>query len=533
MATLRPSRASLTAATAAPRPLFHAASAAQQRRLASSAQSIAPASKGSSQGGGRERLVVLGSGWGGFTFLKKLDRSKYDLTLVSPNTYFSFTPLLAQASVGTLDFRNVIEPVRSQADCTLHHAWCESIDFANRRLTLTPAQGITVHKEDPFSRASSPDSNHTPISPSTDPPAPRPFSDEYTIDYDKLVISVGSYNQTFGTPGVKEHGYFLKDAKDARAIRWRIVELLEQAAMPCRTEDERREMLNFVVVGGGPTGSEWAAELHDLVQAEVKRLFPDLHPLISIRLLDAGPGILTSFDKSLSEYARRKFDRDGIDIRLKQKILRVEQNKLIIAGGGEGEGGGEGKADVELPFGLLVWSTGIKATPLTEQIQGVAKDAKTQSILTDPWLRVLEAEGEGGGSGRVRKEVFAMGDCAIIKDNLLPATAQVASQKARYLARLFNHPAELELLNTGGDGQDAGAAAAKVQPFRYSNRGAMASIGGARALIELPNAKEAGFLAWVGWRGAYTLMSMTWRNRLAVPFTWFLNFLFGRDLSRF
>ncbi|KAG6890964.1 hypothetical protein C0992_011723 [Termitomyces sp. T32_za158] len=123
----------------------------------------------------------------------------------------------------------------------------------------------------------------------------RPF----TLKYDKLVIAVGAYSQTFNLPGVKENALFLKDVKDARIIHSRIFECLEQANQPTISDDEKRKMLNFCIAGGGPTGVEFAAELHDLLHSEIAKHFPALSRLAKINLYDVAPQILGNFDKNL------------------------------------------------------------------------------------------------------------------------------------------------------------------------------------------------------------------------------------------
>lgn len=221
----------------------------------------------------KQRLVVLGTGWGGYAFLKSLSYAslrRFDVKVISPTTSFSFTPLLAQASCATLDFRSVVEPIHSNRWMEYHHAWCDAVDLKANRIELTSAFNPQFRLADPLLDAN---------------PASKDESNKdeskrvtYSLQYDYLVIGVGSYNATFGTKGVKENALFLKDVSDARAIRWRILGLFEsanakqrqythqgQVAISAEQEHQLRRLLSFVVVGGGPTGSEFAAELHDLV----------------------------------------------------------------------------------------------------------------------------------------------------------------------------------------------------------------------------------------------------------------------------
>lgn len=263
------------------------------RRHASTTTTTAAAA---AAGGGKKRLVVLGTGWGGYAFLKSLSYPtlrQFDVKVVSPTTSFSFTPLLAQASCATLDFRSAIEPIHSNRWMEYHHAWCDAVDLANHRIELTPASNPQFRLQDPLlppSASSTPTATATATTSATEksePPSAR-GGGTYSLEYDYLVMSVGSYNATFGTQGVKEHALFLKDVSDARAIRWRILGCFERAnalhhrftttnnadaELTPQQESALRDSLSFVVVGGGPTGSEFAAELHDLVSSQ-------LHPHI-------------------------------------------------------------------------------------------------------------------------------------------------------------------------------------------------------------------------------------------------------------
>ncbi|MEX2016521.1 MAG: FAD-dependent oxidoreductase, partial [Candidatus Hydrogenedentales bacterium] len=240
--------------------------------------------------GGPPRVLVLGSGFGAFSFLKHVDHRRYAVTVVSPRNHFLFTPLLPSTTVGTVEFRSIIEPVR----------------LANRRLEFFQAHAVGVdldnrvlHCEGTFQG--------------------RPFD----LPYDELVIAVGAVSHTFGVPGVEEHAYFLKELSDARNIRQKIIECFERAAQPGRETGEISDLLRFVVVGGGPTGVEFAAELHDFVTRELRRWFPRLYREAAIVLVEAQNEILTSFDRKLSAYAKAHFLHSGIEVRTQTAVKAV------------------------------------------------------------------------------------------------------------------------------------------------------------------------------------------------------------------
>jgi NADH dehydrogenase FAD-containing subunit len=177
-----------------------------------------------------ERIVVLGSGWGGFQVAMNMGTQK-NLTVVSPNNHFLFTPLLASTAVGTLEFRCVQEPIRTVLgrNGQFLHGKARTLDPETKTITVQ-----SVH------------------------------DDEFELQYDKLVIAVGVKTNTFGIPSIQEGNgiFFLKTLKHARGIRNNIIDSFEKAAVPTVCEAERRRLLSFVVVGGGPTSCEFTSELH-------------------------------------------------------------------------------------------------------------------------------------------------------------------------------------------------------------------------------------------------------------------------------
>ncbi|BFZ60709.1 hypothetical protein YB2330_001752 [Saitoella coloradoensis] len=466
---------------------------------------------------GRKHLVILGSGWGGYGLLNQVSTKYHMVTVISPRTYFVFTPLLASTAVGTLEFRCAMEPVRSRyrgifrwmskkgEGVNLIEAFADKIDFARKKVEcVTQFTPVKENAKTTLDRGAAAE-DECPGEMSVSERRMKDGRRKFEVEYDDLVIAVGAYSQTFGTPGVKEHAYFLKDVGDARRIRARILHCFELAACPSTTEEERRQLLHFVCVGGGPTGVEFAAELHDLIHDDLALLYPELYHLASISLFDVAPRILGSFDENLGEYARTKFARSGIRIRTGTHVTKIEEGKVFTK-----ESGME-------RFGMMVWATGLHVNPLVEEMKGVLKDKRTGSVLTDDRLRVVDEKGEPV------EGVYGIGDCAAIKDGeILPATAQVANQKAIYLGNSLNAIAR------------SGTPSYEPEPFKFLNRGAMAYIGGWKAIVQ--PAKSGGIsgrAAWILWRTAYLSMSVSLRNKILIPTYWFLNFVFGRDITRF
>ncbi|KAK3576591.1 hypothetical protein CHS0354_011268 [Potamilus streckersoni] len=408
----------------------------------------------------RKRLILLGTGWASYSVLKSIDKSKYDVIVVSPRNHFLFTPLLCSTTVGTLEFRSIIEPIRNlgfrQTD-HFHLSWAESLDFSRQILHCQ-----SVLKPDL----------------------------KYELLYDKIVIGVGALNNTFGVPGVSEYAFFLKEVADARKIRNRILNNFELSIQPGIDELESKRLLHTIIVGGGPTGIEFGAELYDFVEQDVTRLYKKKKDDVRVTLVESNQ-ILSSFDERLRNFAERKIkERSGFNL-LKDSVTSVSSDHVVL------------KSGKTLPCGLIVWSTGLAPRFFVVNLN-VAKNARGQ-ILTDRHLRIL---GDPSGNS------YALGDCADIQDMPLPCTAQVAERQGRYLA---------EQLNGKGDGE----------PFKFTSMGMLAYIGQYQGLSDLPDFKLQGFPSWFLWRSAYLTRLGSWRLRMQVPLDWTKTLLFGRDVSRF
>lgn len=281
---------------------------------------------------------------------------------------------------------------------------------------------------------------------------------------------------------------------DARKIRERIIACLERAALPGTAEDEQRRLLHFAVVGGGPTGVEFAAELYDLLVENVPRAYPQLQPLVKITVFDALPTLLSSFDQTLRDYTIRSFRRRGIELRLESFVAEVGDGWLRLRSG------------EVIPAGTVVWSSGVAAAPFVASL-GFEKD-RAGRLIVDEYLRL-----------KSRRENYAAGDCGIVEGTALPMTAQAAMQEGKYLARSLNRLAR----------------GRRPKPFRFNNLGMLAYVGDQRALAQIPKGRIRwrGPLAYLFWRSAYLTRLVSFKNKTLVLFDWLKTAVFGRDLSRF
>ncbi|KAF3059519.1 putative NADH dehydrogenase [Daldinia childiae] len=480
---------------------------------------IRQASTTTQNGRKKERVVILGSGWAGYGFARSLDPKKYERIMISPRSYFVFTPLLAGTAVGTLEFRAVTEPVRRLGLDQFHQGWADDIDFARKVIR------VEANTSDDIASRTRLAIKHR--------PGNADKGALFDVEYDKLVIAVGSYSQTFGIEGVREHANFLRDIGDARKIRMKVLQNFEKAALPITSDEDRKKLLHFAIVGGGPTGIEYAAELHDLIQDDLTKTYPDLMKFVSITVYDVAPKVLPMFDKTLADYAMDRFNREGIKVKTEHHLTRVRPDedcegclKLKIKECGE----------KEIGAGIVVWSTGLMQNPLIQKMESkifkmpgsdvdmqLQKDSKTGGIITDANLRVnmiphaatSDSAPTQGQKAALLPDVYGVGDCTVISGMSLPATAQVASQQAAHLARRLNK----------GD--------VDQKPFKFRNWGTMTYLGSWTAIHQSSADELKGWMAWVLWRTAYLTRSMSIRNKITVPFYWAMSWIFGRDISRF
>ncbi|KAJ9171016.1 hypothetical protein P3X46_019070 [Hevea brasiliensis] len=522
----------------------------------------------------KKKVVVLGTGWAGTSFLKNLKSSSYDVHIVSPRNYFAFTPLLPNVTNGTVEARSIVEPIRS------------IVRKKNFKVEFKEAE---CYKIDPVKKKIHCRSRHA---------KNLGGNDEFTMDYDLLVVAMGACSNTFNTPGVLEYAYFLKEVEDAQKIRRSIIDCYERASLPNISEEEKKRIMHFVVVGGGPTGVEYAADLHDYAVEDLAQLYPSLKDHLRITLIEAGDHILNMFDARITEFATEKFCRDGIDVKTGSIVTKVSEKDISTKDRKTGQTG-------SVPYGMVLWSTGIATRPVIREFMKQIGQGNRRVLATDEWLRVEGCD-----------DIYALGDCATIiqrsimedvvaifskadKNNTgvldlqdfkevvdhicerypqvniylqkkklknfddllkgaqgndkkkidiemfkqalsevdsqmknLPATAQVAAQQGAYLANCFNRMEQCEK-RPEGPLRFRGAGRHRFHPFRYKHLGQFAPLGGEQAAAQLPGdwISIGHSTQWL-WYSVYASKLVSWRTRILVISDWFRRFIFGRDSSK-
>jgi NADH:ubiquinone reductase (non-electrogenic) len=442
-----------------------------------------------------------GTGWGSVSLLKKLDTENYNVIVISPRNYFLFTPLLPSCTTGTIEHRSIMEPIRNflrhkVAAVKYYEAEATKIDYEKKV--------VYINDESEIKGASS----------------------KTEVPFDMLVVGVGAENATFGIPGVKEHGCFLKEVGDAQKIRKRIMDCCETATFKDQSPEEIKRLLHMVVVGGGPTGVEFAGELQDFFENDLKKWIPEIVGNFRVTLVEALPSVLPMFSKNLIDYTEQTFKEETIEIRNKTMVKNVTE-QYIEAEYVDKSGN---KVLERIPYGLLVWATGNALRPVVKDLmsQIPAQADARRGLNVNEYLVVKGTE-----------NVWAVGDCAVA--NYAP-TAQVAAQEGAFLARLFNQMAKTEEFETqlASLSEEQGKAPnkevrdeafAKIKdlqkrlrrvkqmgPFEYSHQGSLAYIGSEKAVADISwltgNLATGGQLTYFFWRSAYLSMCFSSKSHV-------------------
>lgn len=412
-------------------------------------------------------IAVIGSGWAGFTLSQQLSTAKYKVQVISPIRTIQYTPLLASAACGLFDFRLAEEPVRrrNRTDVQYHKAIAQKIDFEKHTIHCKPS--VTDLGQ----------------------------SDDFEVKYDKIIVAPGCNIQTFGTPGAKEHALFLRTTNDARLIQQRLLEMLDAASLPNVSEEQQRELLNIRIVGGGAIGIEATAEIYDLWNEDMRFLYPHLDGKLTITIHDVAPTILSTFDKSLGDYALNSLHQKKVQIKTGSHIEKVEHDAIYT------------KEETRMPYGMLIWATGNGVNPLLDDLPVKKPEKGLPRILTDRYLRILSPDGQ------VIDNAYALGDAADIDGHSLPTLAEVALQKGEYLSRELNHSDQ------------------PIKPFEYKQRSLMAYLGQHDGIVG-GRSEWTGESAWLAWRSGSLAWTRSWRRRVMISLSWLFVWVGGRDIAR-
>lgn len=403
-----------------------------------------------------DRVVIVGVGFGGLQAARDLAGRGAELVLVNRNNFHTFTPLLYQVATGSQEQESIVYPLRDIIR-----------DWPDTKFRLAEVQRVDLEHQ-------LLETDHGPIA------------------YDYLILAPGSVPAYFGMESIRRWAYPLKDLGEAVQLRNRILSAFEQA-LDEPDHDVRRALLTFVIVGGGPTGIEFAGALAELVHLELRRDYAELaREEVRVILLEASSRLLGVFPAPLGEYAVARLERMGVEVRLGSKVIGAERDKVLLA-----------EAD-PIPTFTLFWSTGVEGEPLDFEPEILRVHGGRLAVEPD-----LSLPGH--------PEVFAIGDLAYVEQDgaALPQMAPVAIQEGAHAARSV-----LARLR----GQAA-------KPFHFRDKGMMAVIGRGKAVATLFGLNFRGFLAWLVWLGFHLISLIGFRNRVVVLVNWVTDyFLFARKI---
>lgn len=394
----------------------------------------------------KKRVVIAGMGFGGLRAAKGLAGSDFELMMIDRNNYHLFQPLLYQVATAGLEQEAIAYPLRG-----LTRRWPGS-SFLLADINGIDLAGKSVQ------------------------------TDAGPVPYDYLVIAAGSRTNFFGMESVAVHSFDLKRLDQAEDLRNHILLSFERASRE-RDPVRKAALLTFVIVGGGPTGVEFAGALRELI---VHVLSKD-HPAVSadetrIVLLEAADSLLTAMPHELRQYAYDKLCAMGVEVKLESRVVGATAESVQLHGG------------AVIASHTLVWSAGVSAAALAGQLQGVERAAGGRIVVQSD-LSIKEYP-----------EVFVVGDiaCTLTDGKPLPMMAPVAIQQGAYAARMIR----------------AREQGVTLPPFQYFDKGSMATIGRSSAVATAAGFSIRGYIAWVAWLLLHLYYLIGFRNRLVVMMNW-------------
>jgi len=423
------------------------------------------------------RIVVLGSGFAGVEVLRRLERkfrkkNNIDITLVSKDNFLLFTPMLHEVSSGTIEIRHIVTPVRTFIKkANFYEANIQSIDFQSKKVIITHKIGKQYK------------------------PAPHK---QDVLEYNFLVIALGSETSFFGMEDIKRHSFTMKTVDDAIVLRNHVLNILEQASLEQENSELRKSLLTFVVVGGGFGGVETVGELNDFVKETIKEFYKNISILdMKIILVNSHDKILPELGEELGNFALQKLREKGIEFIMHTHVKGATATTAKLDNG-----------DIISTF-TLIWTAGIHSSKM---ISNLACDHdKHHRIICNNYLELSGHEGQG---------VYALGDCASITD---PYTGKPYPPTAQHAIRQGKVAAKNIISSVEGKGNK--------QKFEYKTKGMMAEIGKRAGIAKLFGFKIHGFLGWWLWRTFYLSNLPTIKKKLKVIGDWSADLFFKPDIS--
>jgi len=398
-----------------------------------------------------KHIVIIGAGFAGLFAAKKLSGSNVRVTIIDRNNYHTFNPLLYQVGAAEIEPDQIAYPVRTFIRKK------SNIDFI-----MADVKSIKFRKN-------------------------TVVTDMGDVEYDFLIFSPGSSTGYFGIKGAEKNSVTLKSLDDALRLRNHILRMFESASK-CEDPSERDKCLTFVIVGGGPTGVEFAGAFAEFVNGPLRRDYPHIESGdVRIKIVDAAGQLLGAYSPKSAGYAKMKLEKMNVSVSLNTTVREVKPGEIIL---GSGE---------KIKSHTILWTAGVSGTSIKSDIK--LPERGDSRINVDEYLRP-------GGF----ENVFICGDMAYMEQGggALPMNAPVATQQGIHSAlniiRLINGKA--------------------LKPFIYSDRGSMVTIGRNSAITKVAGFEFRGFLAWVLWLFIHIFYLIGFRNKVLVMMSWFRDYIF-------
>ncbi|OZC58553.1 NAD(P)/FAD-dependent oxidoreductase [Rhodococcus sp. 06-470-2] len=410
----------------------------------------------------RHRVVVIGSGFGGLFGVKALKKADVDITLVAKTTHHLFQPLLYQVATGILSVGEIAPTTR----VILRKQ-------KNAEVLLGDVLNIDLEAKTVTSK----------------------LLERITVTpFDSLIVAAGAQQSYFGNDHFAEFAPGMKTIDDALELRGRILGAFEQAELS-DDQEEKDRLMTFVVVGAGPTGVELAGQIAELADRTLDGAFRNIDPRDArVILLDAAPAVLPPMGEKLGRKAAERLEKLGVEIQLNAMVTDVDNDGLTVK---EKDG-----TTRRIEAQCKVWSAGVQGSPLGKQLadQSGSETDRAGRVLVEPDLTV-----------KGHPNVFVIGDLMSVKD--VPGMAQGAIQGATYAAKLIKASVK---------GQDDPAQRA---PFKYFDKGSMATVSRFNAVAKVGKLEFGGFIAWLMWLALHLYYLVGYRSRITTVISWFVTFL--------
>jgi len=410
----------------------------------------------------KHRVTIVGAGFAGLSAAKRLARHKnIEVKIIDRNNYHTFQPLLYQVAAAELESGEVANPLRG----LLRKRSRSPISVAMAEVLGVDTEKRVLHTDGP------------------------------SIPYDYLILAAGGVTNFFGTQGAEKNTFTLKTLEDAVRLRNNILYCFEQAALLSEeTEMDRQKMLShIVVVGGGPTGVEYAGALAELIRTSLARDFPDLKrgETIRVTLLEAADQILPGFPSCLCHYAHQRLARMGVTVQTKAQVTEIRDDAVVLADG------------TVIPSATVVWTAGVRGNDVATQMGLPIGRGGRVNVL--PTLQVAEYP-----------EIFVAGDLSLPEGQNPPMVAPNAMQQGRLAADNILRSIRQETLS----------------PFVYRDKGSLAVIGRNAAVARLGRFHFSGFVAWILWLGVHLSYLVGFHNRVMVLIDWAWDYFFAERSVR-